>query len=116
MLTHIPISDPTARLVPIRMPTPMPTTKDSAIPIRNACSVILAASANVDDETTSGNAASTSVNGGSSDTSSSRPTTSQMREPHQQRERHRDPVTAQLHVTSPGSRWSSCQICSTQSR
>jgi hypothetical protein len=78
MFTHIPISDPTARLVPIRMPTPMPTTKDSAIPIRNACRVIHAACGNVDDVTTSGSAASTSVNGGSSDTSSSRPTTSQM--------------------------------------
>ena len=76
MFTHIPISDPTARLVPIRMPTPMPTTSDSPIPIRNACRVIHAASANVDDDTTSGKAASTSVKGGSSDTSSSRPTTS----------------------------------------
>ena len=76
MFTHIPISDPIARLVPIAMPTPMPTTKDRAIPIRNAWRVIHAASANVGDDTTSGKAASTSVNGGSSDTSSSRPTTS----------------------------------------
>ena len=78
MFTHIPITEPTARLVPIRMPTPMPTAKDSAIPIKNASSVILAASANVDDDTTSGKAAITSVNGGSSETSSSRPTISQI--------------------------------------
>ena len=78
MLTHIPISDPTARLVPMRMPTPMPTVNDSAIPIRNACSVIHAASANVSDPTTSPNAPSTSLNGGRSDTSSRRPTTSQI--------------------------------------
>ena len=76
MFTHIPISDPTARLVPMRMPTPMPTTSDSAIPIRNACRVIHAASANVSDPTTSPNAPSTSVNGGRSETSPSRPTTS----------------------------------------
>jgi hypothetical protein len=78
MFTHIPITDPTVRLAPIRMPTPMPTTKDSPIPIRNASRVILAASANVDDDTTSGKAAITSVNGGSSDTRSRRPTTSHM--------------------------------------
>src|SRR5688572_2530519 len=78
MFTHIPITEPTARLVPIRLPTPMPTAKDSPIPIRNASSVILAASAKVDDDTTSGEAAITSVNGGRSDTSSSRPTTSHM--------------------------------------
>jgi hypothetical protein len=77
MFTHIPIRDPIAGLVPIAMPTPIPTTKDSAIPIRNACTVIHVASANVDDETTSGKAASTSVKGGISDTSPSRPTTSQ---------------------------------------
>ena len=76
MFTHIPISDPTARLVPMRMPTPMPTTSDSAIPIRNACRVIHAASANVSDPTTSPNAPSTSLKGGMSDTSPSRPTTS----------------------------------------
>jgi hypothetical protein len=68
MFTHIPMSEATARLVPIRIPTPMPTTKASAIPMRNACSVIHAASANVDDPTTSPNAPSTSLNGGSSDT------------------------------------------------
>ena len=76
MFTHIPISDPTARLVPIRMPTPMPTVRDRPIPIRKACRVIHAASANVSEDTTSGKAASTSVKGGSSDTSSSRPTIS----------------------------------------
>ena len=77
MFTHIPITDPTARLVPIRMPTPMPIESDRPIPIRNACRVIHAASANVDDDTTSGRAASTSLNGGRSDTRSSCPTTSQ---------------------------------------
>src|ERR671915_2326942 len=78
MFTHIPITEPTARLVPIRMPTPMPTANDRPMPMRNACSVIHAASANVSDHTTSGKAAITSLNGGRSDTSSSRPTTSQM--------------------------------------
>src|SRR5918992_4125083 len=78
MFTHIPITEPTARLVPIRMPTPMPTVKDSPIPIRNASREILAASAKVSEDTTSGNAAITSLNGGRSDTRSSRPTTSHM--------------------------------------
>src|SRR5919106_3600652 len=78
MFTHIPITEPTARLVPIRMPTPMPMAKDRPMPMRKACSVIHAASANVDDDTTSEKAAITSVNGGRSDTRSSRPTTSQM--------------------------------------
>src|SRR5919106_4765624 len=78
MFTHIPITEPTARLVPIRMPTPMPMAKDRPMPMRKACSVIHAASANVDDDTTSEKAAITSVNGGRSDTRSSRPTTSHM--------------------------------------
>src|SRR5688500_12201086 len=78
MFTHIPITEPTARLVPIRMPTPMPTLKEIPIPIRKASRVIRAASANVSDDTTSGKAAITSLNGGRSDTSSSRPTTSHM--------------------------------------
>src|SRR5688572_419711 len=76
MLTHMPISEPTALLVPIQIPTPMPTTKDSAIPIRNACRVMDAASMNVRDGTTSAIAMMDSENGGMSDTSSSRPTTS----------------------------------------
>src|SRR5919106_463827 len=78
MFTHIPITEPTTRLAPISMPTPMPTAKDSPIPMRNACSVIHAASAKVPDDTTSGKAAITSLNGGRSDTRSSCPTTSQM--------------------------------------
>ena len=52
MFTHMPITDPTARLVPIRIPTPMPTTKERPIPIRNACRVIHAASAKVSEDTT----------------------------------------------------------------
>jgi hypothetical protein len=76
MLTHMPISEPTALLVPIQMPTPMPTTKDSTIPITNACKVMDAASTNVRDGTTSPIAMIEEENGGISDTSSSRPTTS----------------------------------------
>src|SRR5688572_33314724 len=76
MLTHMPMSEPTALLVPIQMPTPMPTTKDSAIPIRKACNVMLAASMNVSEGTTSPIAMIEEENGGISDTSSSRPTNS----------------------------------------
>ena len=78
MLTHMPMSEPKARLVPIRMPSPIPIVNDRAIPIPNACSVIRAASSKLDEDTTSPNEASTSENGGINEIQPARPSTSQM--------------------------------------
>ena len=77
MLTHMPSRSSAILTRPMRMPSGMPTTIDSAMPMTKARSVVTVALCQDGVCTRSTAAASTSLNGGSRNIRSSRPTISQ---------------------------------------